>query len=122
MRIDGSRFHWVSQKSSPISTIMLTFRTNGSSFTYYSRGQGWLQGAQYSGNCKACLMLCKDGIRIVTENRMRLILSTTKEIISNENSTSQCMGDGRIYLFSHCARRHSACLFLWIVLSWLVVV
>src|SRR5215467_2222928 len=28
MRIDGSWFHCVSQKSSPISTILQTFRTN----------------------------------------------------------------------------------------------
>ncbi len=36
--------------------------------TSYNKGQGVKQGAHYSGNCKARLMLCKDGIRIVTDN------------------------------------------------------
>src|SRR5437660_9763233 len=99
MRIDGSRFHWVSQKSSPIFTILLTFRTNVSSVTYYSKGQEEQQRAYYSGTCKAGIMLCKDGIRIVLDNRMSLILATAKDSISNEDSTSHCMGDGRIYLF-----------------------
>src|SRR5436309_1806329 len=110
IRIDGSRFHWVSQKLSPMSTIMVTFRTNMSSVTYYSKGQEKQQGMYYSVNCKARLMLCKDGNRIVLDNRMSLILSITKDSISYENCTSNCMGDGRIYLFSYCAGRHSACL------------
>src|SRR5712692_11684957 len=50
--------------------------------TYYSSGQGVLQGTYYSGNCKACHILCKDGNRSVNDNSMSLILSITKDIVS----------------------------------------
>src|SRR2546427_6167844 len=50
--------------------------------TYYSSGQGVLQGTHYSGNCKACHILCKDGNRSVNDNSMSPILSITKDIVS----------------------------------------